>query len=219
MVVFSMLQYPTIPAKELLSLAKEAGASGVDWDDISHLHAGHTHEASSAYWDAVHADLTPVSLLSHYTLGTKRDIQELFMPVMDCAFALHTRVVRISPTPTPPDKAAYAVFSSAAQELRTICDMANIFDMEIHIICRPGTLTDTPESTKRLIKMANCRNCKCSWQPDSALSDQENLKNLQSLREFLGSVVENVSWKKEYTSYLESNLPQIPIILENGRVS
>ena len=141
------------------------------------------------------------------------------MPVMDCAFALHTRVVRISPTPTPHDKAAYAVFSSAAQELRTICDMANIFDMEIHIICRPGTLTDTPESTKRLIKMANCRNCKCSWQPDSALSDQENLKNLQSLREFLGSVVENVSWKKEYTSYLESNLPQIPIILENGRVS
>ena len=75
MVVFSMIQYPNTPAKDLLALAGEAGAVGIEWDDIVHLHAGHTQEATSAYWDAVRANLTPVSLLSHYTLGSKRDIQ------------------------------------------------------------------------------------------------------------------------------------------------
>ncbi len=219
MVVFSMIQYPNTPAKDLLALAGEAGAAGIEWDDIVHLHAGHTQEATSAYWDAVRANLTPVSLLSHYTLGSKRDIQELFMPVMDCAFALHALSVRILPTPVPSEKGTYAIFNAAAQELRTICDMANVFDMEIQIICQPGTLTDTPEGVRRLIKMANCRNCTCSWQPDPAISDQDNLKNLQCLKEYLGSVVKNARWKKEYASYVESNLPNIPIILETGRIS
>ena len=219
MVVFSMIQYPNTPAKDLLALAGEAGAVGIEWDDIVHLHAGHTQEATSAYWDAVRANLTPVSLLSHYTLGSKRDIQELFMPVMDCAFALHALSVRILPTPVPSEKGTYAIFNAAAQELRTICDMANVFDMEIQIICQPGTLTDTPEGVRRLIKMANCRNCICSWQPDPAISDQDNLKNLQCLKEYLGSVVKNARWKKEYASYVESNLPNIPIILETGRIS
>lgn len=218
MVVFSMVQYPNVPAQDLLPLAKEAGATGIEWDDAAHLHAGHTHEATQAYWDAVHAKLEPVSLASHYTLGNKRDIQELFMPVMDCAFALHASVVRLDPSPTPSSEADYAVFNVAAQELRTICDMANIFDMEIHINCRPGTLTDTPEGVQKLIKMANCRNCKCSWQPDPNVSDQENLKNLQMLKEYLGSAIVNASWKKEYASYLDSTFPQMPLILETGRI-
>lgn len=219
MVVFSMIQYPNIPTKDLLALAGEAGATGIEWDDVVHLHAGHTQEATGAYWDAVRANLTPASLLSHYALGSKRDIQELFMPVMDCAFALHAQSVRILPTPVPSAEGTYAIFNTSAQELRTICDMANIFDMEIQIICQPGTLTDTPESTRRLIKMANCRNCSCSWQPDPSISDQDNLKNLQSLKDYLGSVVKNARWKKEYGSYMENTLPNIPIILETGRIS
>lgn len=44
MVVFSMIQYPNTPAKDLLALAGEAGAVGIEWDDIVHLHAGHTQE-------------------------------------------------------------------------------------------------------------------------------------------------------------------------------
>ncbi len=219
MVVFSMVQYPNVPSADLLLLAKEAGAAGIEWDDVTHLHPGHTHEATQAYWDAVHEKLESVSLTSHYTLGNKRDIQELFMPVMDCAFALHASVVRLNPSSTPSAQADYSVFNVAAQELRTICDMANVFDMEIHVNCRPGTLTDTPEGVQKLIKMANCRNCKCAWQPDPSVSDQENLKNLQLLKEYLGSVIVNTSWKKEYASYLEKSFPQMPLILEAGRMA
>lgn len=219
MVVFSMVQYPNVPSADLLLLAKEAGAAGIEWDDMTHLHPGHTHEATQAYWDAVHEKLESVSLTSHYTLGNKRDIQELFMPVMDCAFALHASVVRLNPSSTPSAQADYSVFNVAAQELRTICDMANVFDMEIHVNCRPGTLTDTPEGVQKLIKMANCRNCKCAWQPDPSVSDQENLKNLQLLKEYLGSVIVNTSWKKEYASYLEKSFPNIPLILEAGRMA
>ena len=219
MVVFSMIQYPKIPAGELLALAGEAGAAGVEWDDIAHLHAGHTQESSASYWETVRAKLESVSLVSGYELGNKRNIQELFMPVMDCAFALHASVVRIRPTPIPSAEASYGDFNAAAQELRTICDMANVFDMELHVICRPGTLTDTPESTRRPLKMANCRNCKCSWQPNTAISDQDNLMQLQSLKEYLGSAVANASWKKEYGTYLENTLPNVPVILEQGRIS
>ena len=219
MVVFSMVQYPNISSHNLLALAKEAGAAGIEWDDAAHLHPGHTHEATQAYWDAVQTKLEPVSLVSTYTLGNKRDIQELFMPVIDCAFALHTSVVRLNPFAMPSAEADYSVFNVSAQELRTICDMANVFDMEIHINCRPGTLTDTPEGVQRLIKMANCRNCKCSWRPDPSVSDQENLKNLQLLKEYLGSAVINASWKKEYGTYLENTLPNVPVILEQGRIS
>ena len=219
MVVFSMIQYPTISADDLFTLAKEAGTTGMEWDDTVHLHAGRTHEATDAYWQAVRTNLAPVSLVSQYTLGSKRNIQEEFLPVIDCAFALHTSFIRIQPTPIPSAEAKFLTFNAAAQELRTICDLANTFDMEVHVIARPGTLTDTPESIRRLIKMANCRNFKCSWQPDPAVSDQDNLKNLQSLREYLGSVVMNASWKKQYATYLESTLPNLPILLETGRIS
>ena len=29
----------------------------------------------------------------------------------------------------------------------------------------------------------------------------------------------NASWKKEYATYLESTLPNLPILLETGRIS
>ncbi len=219
MVVFSTIQYPKIPSKDLFALAKEAEATGIEWDDTAHLQAGHTSEATDAYWNTINEKLTPFSLVSNYTLGDKRNIQELFMPVMDSAFALHASIVRIQPLPVPSANADYNTFNKAAQELRTICDMANIFDMEVQVICRPNSLTDTAQSVCTLLKMANCLNCKCSWQPDPAISDQDNLASLQAVKRFLGSAVITPSWKKEYSSYLENSLPNVPMILETGRIN
>ena len=177
-----------LTAEHIISLTKQAGLDGIEWGGDVHVPPGRTHTAVDTYWKTEKEGLTVLSYGSYYKLGQNQNPKEAFIPVLDSAIALHAPNIRIWAGTLSPDKAGYEDYKNAAAELRDICDMANIFDVNISLEYHRGTLTENSQSALKLLKLANCRNLYTYWQPNPDITHEQNMQELTEILPYLSNV-------------------------------
>ncbi|MGN6625456.1 MAG: sugar phosphate isomerase/epimerase family protein, partial [Tepidisphaeraceae bacterium] len=75
-----------------------------------------------------------------------------------------------------------------ADDLRRIADLAQPHDCRIALEYHGGTLTDTPDSTLRLLQDVGHSNVRTYWQPRHGLSIEQNLADLNVLAPYLQNI-------------------------------
>lgn len=115
---------------------------------------------------------------SYYRLQNRQD----FQPVLDTALALKAPLIRVWAGTIPSAAASPAYYHDAARELADICEAAAAHGMSIGLEYHRNTLTDTWESTDRLLSLAGKENLYTYWQMNPELTFAQRLEEITRLR-------------------------------------
>lgn len=170
--------------KEIIEIAKEAGLETIEWWGKNHVPTGNTANAKEVKKMTEEAGLSVSSYGSYYKIGSGDDFEE----VIEAAKALDTKVIRVWAGEKGSEETTDEEFQSIIEESNQLARLAQKEDMSIHYEYHNGSLTDTPESAKRLMKNVDEPNIFMYWQPNESLSVEERAESL----EFLGKWVTNV---------------------------
>ncbi len=169
---------------EIISLAQQAGLGCIEWGGDVHVPVEDAPNAQHVNRETGEAGLCISSYGSYYRLLSNAD----FEPILQAALALGAPLIRIWAGKTAPDVAPDSVYQQAALELRRICETAAAYNIAIAFEYHRGTLTQTAESTLRLLRMADCANLFSYWQPNPELSPEENSSELQKVLPYLAKL-------------------------------
>ena len=163
---------------EICGLASEAGLDFVMWGGDIHVPHGDINAALDA------RALSDVAGLGHSVYGSYYrlpDGSEGFCDVLDTARALGSDSIRIwagtKGSSDVSDDERRALVATAIRDAELAAGYGIGLQFEFH----GGTLTDTPESAKRLIYEIGCDNVRLHWQPNQFRDFDYNLSGLRSV--------------------------------------
>ena len=160
---------------EIVQLAVKADLDGVEWGGDVHVCHGDIAAAESVKQLSREAGLGMMSYGSYYTL-CKNDLN--FNSVLETAVSMESPNIRIWAGSFPPSEADDEYYKRAADELDSICQEAKKSKITISLEFHRNTLTQTSESTMRLMKMANSSNLFTYWQPNPDIINNESELNV-----------------------------------------
>jgi len=177
-------------AEENIEIVKRAELDGIEWADKYHVISGDFEEAKRIERLTRKAGLDILSYGSFYN-PSKSGFSGLgyFKKALTCALYMQTNVIRIWAGDCGSDVMTDDCRKIVTDELRTASEMAAKHDITIATEYHPNTLTDTPESTVRLLNEVNCNNFKTYWQTATyPLTFEENCTGLKMIIPFLSNV-------------------------------
>ena len=174
--------------KEIIDLTVKAGLDGIEWGSDIHVPAGDTGMAASVRKQTEGAGLRVLSYGSYYRLMEHSAPEAAFMPYLMSAEALNAPNIRIWPGGISPGKAVEGDYEAAAEELKVICRMADEYGVTVSMEYHRSSLTETPESARKLLEMVNYGNFYTYWQPDPDLSCEENRRAAGMVRDYVSNV-------------------------------
>jgi 3-dehydroshikimate dehydratase len=157
---------------EIIRLAKTAGLEGIEWGGDVHVPPGDLQRAQEVYSKTLEAGLRVTSYGSYYTAGSTTQPHR-FEDVLETALALHAPVIRVWAGKQGSQEASADVWQAVIADTARIVQLAAQKNAVVAFEYHENSLTDTPESTLRLIGAVNHQNLKCYWQRlDDLLVDQ-----------------------------------------------
>lgn len=157
---------------------------GIEWGGDIHVPAGDILLAKDVYKRTVDAGLSVLSYGSYYRLCSN----ESFSPVCKTAVAIKAPQIRVWAGNAASAAADINYFKMAVSNLKKIATEAASEGIRIGLEYHPNTLTDNFQTAKKLLCEANEENVFTYWQPNNSLSVEEHLKEITTLREYIGSV-------------------------------
>ncbi|WP_066292046.1 sugar phosphate isomerase/epimerase family protein [Arthrobacter sp. B6] len=200
---------------DVAGTAADAGLAGVEWGTDVHIRddasADEAREASLA------ADLAVLSLGSYYRAGSFTD----FDAVMERAVRLDAPRIRVWAGDNGSAASDGELWADVVRDTQRIAAVAAGQRLEIAFEYHGGTLTDTPESTLRLLQDVGRDNVGTYWQPAVGLSDQAALAGLRQVLPFV-SGIHCFSWWPEQERLALSGRKQLwrsvaDVLREAGR--
>ena len=125
---------------------------------------------------------------SYYRVGSKKEGSVEFESVLESASALGTSAIRVWAGSVGSAKADEGVWYDIVEDARRIADLAAQENITIDYEFHANTLTDTRETTLRLLKEANHPNIRCNWQPPVPLDFNERLAGLKVIQPWLANI-------------------------------
>ncbi|WMJ86696.1 sugar phosphate isomerase/epimerase family protein [Anaerocolumna sp. MB42-C2] len=183
-------------AEEIVVLAAASGLDGIEWGGDIHVPAGDREAARNAAYLTQSAGLKVLSYGSYYRLNQKED----FTQVLETAYELGAPNIRIWAGELSPKNADRTVYLNAEKELCLLCTKAQNYGIQVSLEYHRNTLTETAESTLKLIKLASCKNLRCYWQPNPDISHKENLRELLMVKPYLSNI-HTFHWKDNNIRY------------------
>ncbi len=163
--------------EEIISLAKKAGISAIEWASDPHVPQGDTLLAKKVS-DMTRAEGIEISSYgSYFRLGTGMDI----VPFLESAKALGTDTIRIWAGTVPslyllPDARRVLV-----NEAKEISKRAADYGMILATECHAYTVTDTPESLLTFLDEVGEENFKTYWQALLHIPESEQFSALSNV--------------------------------------
>lgn len=154
-----------LPAAEVVDLVKKAGLDGIEWGGDIHVPHGNLEAAKAALKLTRDAGLEVSSYGSYYKIFNPDGTLQDFEPVLESALTLETNVLRIMPGSKGPDVADEAYWAAIADQSRAAAEAAARHGVHLAFEFHPLTLTETHESTLKLLEMINHSNMYMYWQP------------------------------------------------------
>ncbi|SCL29246.1 Sugar phosphate isomerase/epimerase [Micromonospora nigra] len=173
---------------EVVALAQPAGLRGIEWGGDVHVPAGDDEAARRVAALTAGAGLETAAYGSYYRLG--HSAAEGLSPesVVRTAELLGAPVVRVWAGRRPSSEADAAYRASVVEDARRIADLAGAVGLTIAFEYHRDTLTDTRESTARLLEAVADLPIRTLWQPQPERDRAENLADLRAVLPYLANL-------------------------------
>jgi len=185
----------------VVELAATATLSSIEWGSDVHVPVGDLAAAKRAARATSDAGLRVAAYGSCFRPGVQ-DVVD-FIPVLDSARTLGAPRIRIWAGDTGSAESTAEQHRAVVATTRAVAEQAADAGIELAFETRPGTLTDAPASTERLLAEVDRPNVLAYWQPPVAASDAHALAGLTQLLPKVAAV-HVFSWRPGQGRYLLS---------------
>ena len=175
---------------ETVACAVRAGLEAIEWGGDIHVPHGDIAKAREARILTEDAGLRVASYGSYYRAGceSKDRKRPTFLEVLDTAVALRAPAIRVWAGNRGSNDADGTWRETVVAETRRIADLAAQAEIAIAFEFHGGTLTDTTESTCRLLETLDHHNVRTYWQTPLDLEEPARFQSLEHIIPWLGNL-------------------------------
>ncbi|MDR0451047.1 MAG: sugar phosphate isomerase/epimerase [Treponema sp.] len=184
MIGLTSVTFRSLSPERILDLAKRAGLDGIEWGGDVHAPPGDTALAERIGKLSGEAGLAVFSYGSYYRLLRG----DSFEPVLETALALNAPLIRVWAGEIPSAEADGPYYERAAAELKELCRKASLRNVGVALEYHRGTLTDTCEGAREILRRAGAGNLSAYWQPNPDLPLEEHCREIVTLLPSLSQV-------------------------------
>jgi len=170
-----------IAPAEIVSLVRQAGLHGIEWGGDVHVPHGDLGRAREVREMTHEAGLAVAAYGSYFKVAHSEDNELPFQQVLDTAMELGATTIRVWAGTAGSDATDEDALWRVVADLRRIADLAAKSGVRIATEFHGGTLTDTNESTSRLLLEVDHPNLYSYWQPLGGMTDEVCLAGLTQL--------------------------------------
>jgi hydroxypyruvate isomerase len=175
-----------LPVRQVLQAVASAGLGCVEWGGDIHVPAGDTRGAAETRAASLDMGIRIASYGSYFRAGP--DGVDRFVPVLATAVALGAPRVRIWAGDVGSSAATAEHCKAVAEVARAAASLAADAGVHLAFEYHGGTLTDTAESTLRLISDVDHHGVGTYWQPPLDASDPDAIRDLESVLPWVAAV-------------------------------
>lgn len=180
--------FRSLQPAEIIRLAAQAGLNGIEWGGDVHVPHGDVKKAREVYRMTIESGLKIPSYGSYFELGNSRTNGLEFDRVLESAVELHAPHIRIWAGNVGSRDAGEDYRKSINEETQGICDAALKENIKISFEYHNDSLTDTPESTIKLIRDVNRSNLYTYWQASLNTAPEERLEGMKKVSPWLSNI-------------------------------
>ena len=164
---------------QVIKLVKNASLSGIEWGGDIHVPHGDIDKAEIVRKKTEEAGLEIAGYGSYYRLGCENEVE--FEEVLNTAEALGAPVIRVWAGNRGTNKADQVWWNKIIAESERIAVMAQKKGIDIAYEYHKNSLTDSSESTLKLLKNVGKNNLSTYWQPPVETDFEENIEGLKKV--------------------------------------
>lgn len=184
MIGLCSVTFRDLSVEEVIRVARRAGLECIEWESRKHVRAGDLEEAKRVAGLTREAGLEISSYGTYYQVGS----HENFEDIIETAKAMETKMIRVWAGEKSSVDADEQWFDHVVKDAERIADLAGKNELALSFEYHSGTLTDTPESARRLMEAVNKPNVYLYWQPAETLTTDERLESLAFLSPYIFNV-------------------------------
>lgn len=173
------ITFRQLSPQEVVDLVVKAGLEGIEWGGDVHVPHGDRQRARDVGAMTQEAGVTVAAYGSYYRVSHAETGP--FEAVLETAVALEAPVIRVWAGRQGTDTAGEAYWTQVIEDSQRIADLAAAAGITITYEFHSKTLTDTHDSTRKLLQMVAHDNIKSYWQPPRYATVEHNLAGLEAV--------------------------------------
>lgn len=183
------ISFRELSGKELVDVCVANGIDAIEWGADVHAPATNLEKVRELKEYCVEKGILCPSYGSYYHIGVATHEGNIeFSKLLEAAKILGATTIRIWPSKTASADATPEFLEECAKELQKICGLAEKEGITLAFEYHWNTLTDTAESTLRLIEKTGVSNLKTYWQPNYNRTPTEHLEEIKRLKGHIANV-------------------------------
>jgi 3-dehydroshikimate dehydratase len=164
-----------LPPPEIIELVRQANLRAIEWGGDVHVPPGNLTRAADVRRRTEDAGLTVSAYGSYYRVGQT----DPFGPILETAVVLGAPAIRVWAGHVGSAQADAAYRAAIVRDSLRIADLAAEREISISYEFHGGTLTDTNESARELLREVAHANVHTFWQPPNGQPPEVCLEGLQ----------------------------------------
>jgi sugar phosphate isomerase/epimerase len=174
--------------EEIIKLVSQAGLQAIEWGGDIHVPHGDVERAKQVRDLTVAAGIAVASYGSYYRVGCNNANNLTFDQVLESAIALQAPAIRVWAGDQGSALADDAWWSRVVADAARIAEQAQAVGITVDFEYHRNTLTDSRETTVRLLQEIAHPNIRCNWQPATDLTVEERKLDLRAVLPWLANV-------------------------------
>lgn len=171
---------------EIVKLTAQAGLFGIEWGGDLHVPHGDLRQAQAVRDLTESAGLHVASYGSYYRTWPQEPAP--FEQILETALVLGAPVIRVWAGKQPSAQSSQEHYNLIADEAHRIASLAAQNGVKVAFELHGNTLTDTDQSTIKLIEQVAHPALKSYWQPRVHDSLEANLSSIQTISPWLSNI-------------------------------
>ena len=182
------VSFRCLSAEEVVRVAAESHLKGIEWGSDVHVPPGDMERAKNVRRLTEQAGLETFAYGSYYRAGENENPKQDFLPYLKTAEVLGAPSIRVWAGTKWSWRADEAYVKKVVEDTQIICDMAKERHIKICYEYHGWTLTDNRFSAVDTVKLVQRDNLYLYWQPNFALTEDENRLALKMALPYLDHV-------------------------------
>jgi 3-dehydroshikimate dehydratase len=174
--------------EEIITLVSQAGLQAIEWGGDIHVPHGEVATAEKIGKMTRDNGLQVASYGSYYKTGIVDSAKVEFERVLETALALGAPAIRVWAGNRGSDSSEEAWRDQVISDTSRIAELTAKEGLTIDFEYHGRTLTDTTESTVRLLEAIDHPNVRCNWQPPVHETAEQRLYGLQRITPWLANI-------------------------------
>ncbi|MBN1864362.1 MAG: sugar phosphate isomerase/epimerase [Victivallales bacterium] len=182
------ISFRKLAVDEIIRLVADAGLDSIEWGGDVHVPHGDTKKAADTRQKTMSAGLECAAYGSYYKLAASENDGLPFDSVLDTAEALGAPCIRVWAGKCGSKEASPELRALIVKDAVRVANSAAERGLEVALEYHSGTLTDTNESAKSLLKEIAHPNLLSYWQTPSHMDFGQRMDSLLSILPKLANI-------------------------------